>query len=136
MYNEVYTSLVECKHDHAIWQNDEDGEVVSSERRHMDKEAWLGGVDAAESQRKQKATAEERLCSQDKRISAGLLVAAVDYQLNSDIRDYVKAIANIVWCENTGILGGIVSGYIVKETHKDALERTQGGTVRRYVVPY
>jgi hypothetical protein len=40
---------------------------------HKNKEAWLGGVDAAESQRKWKATAEERLCSQDKKISADCL---------------------------------------------------------------
>ena len=34
--------------------------------------------------------AQEKLCSQEKRISAGLLAAAGHYQLNDNVRDYVQ----------------------------------------------
>jgi hypothetical protein len=53
-------------------------------------EARRNGADADENRRKRKATAEERLSSQEKWISAGLLAAGGHYQLNSDVRDYVK----------------------------------------------
>jgi hypothetical protein len=57
---------------------------------HKNKEASHNGVDATEQQWKQKATAELKLCSQEKRILAGLLAAAGRFQLNSDVRDYVQ----------------------------------------------
>ncbi len=50
-------------------------------------ESHHNGTDADENRRKQKATAEERLSSQEKHVLAGLLAAAGCYQLNSDVRD-------------------------------------------------
>jgi hypothetical protein len=58
-------------------------------------ESRHNGADAEDNRRKRKATAEERLSSQEKRISAGLLAAAGHYQLNCDVRDYVKSKAAV-----------------------------------------
>jgi tRNA G46 methylase TrmB len=40
--------------------------------------------------RKRKATAEESICSHNKRITAGLLAAAGKFCLSADVRDYVR----------------------------------------------
>jgi hypothetical protein len=54
------------------------------------KEASRNGVGADEQRRKRKATAEERLRSQDKRISSGLLAAAGHFHLGAEVRDQVQ----------------------------------------------
>ncbi len=56
---------------------------------YKNKEA-LNGVDAYEQRQKWKATAEERLCSQDKRISAGLLASTGHFNLGTEVRDHVQ----------------------------------------------
>jgi hypothetical protein len=48
------------------------------------------GENALENLRKRKATAEDNLKAQDKRIPAGLLAAAGKFHLSEDVRDYVK----------------------------------------------
>jgi hypothetical protein len=58
---------------------------------HKNKEASRNGVDAEEQRRKRKATAEERLQAQDKRISAGLLAAAGHYNLGDDVGERVQS---------------------------------------------
>jgi hypothetical protein len=50
----------------------------------------LNGVDAYEERQKQKATAEGRLHSQDKRFSAGLLASADRFNLGTEVWDHVQ----------------------------------------------
>ena len=57
---------------------------------HKNKEGACSGENALENLRKRKATAEENLKAQDKRITAGLLAAAGKFHLSEDVRDYVK----------------------------------------------
>jgi hypothetical protein len=57
---------------------------------HKNLEASRNGINADEQRRKRRATAQEKLRSQEKRISAGLLAAAGHYQLNDNVRDYVQ----------------------------------------------
>jgi len=54
------------------------------------REAGRNGENAEEQRRKRKATAEERLRSQDKRISSGLLVSAGHFHLGPEVRDHVQ----------------------------------------------
>jgi len=54
------------------------------------REAGHNGENAEEQRRKQKATAEERLRSQDKRISSSLLAAARHFHLGAEVRDHVQ----------------------------------------------
>jgi len=57
---------------------------------HKNKEGACSGENALEKLRKRKATAEENLKAQDKRITAGLLAATGKFHLSEDVRDYVK----------------------------------------------
>jgi hypothetical protein len=63
---------------------------------YKNREAHLNGDGAEEMRRKRKATAEERINSHEKRLSAGLLAAAGRYQLDSNVLDYVQAKAAAV----------------------------------------
>ncbi len=49
---------------------------------HKNKDGARSGSNAADQQKKQKATAEENLWAQDKRITAGILAAAGKFQLS------------------------------------------------------
>jgi len=72
------------------------GTLVDRIVLYKNREARLNGSDADEIRRKRKATAEEKINAQEKRLSAGILAAAGRYQLDSNVRDYVKAKAMAV----------------------------------------
>ena len=57
---------------------------------HKNQEGARSGSNAADQQKKRKATAEENLRAQDKRITAGLLAAAGKFQLSEEVRNYVQ----------------------------------------------
>jgi len=57
---------------------------------YKNREANRNGTNADEQRRKRKETAEERLRSHDKRISAGLLASAGHFHLGSDVRDHIQ----------------------------------------------
>ncbi len=54
------------------------------------KEIARSGSNAADQQKKRKATAEEHLRAQENRITAGLLAAAGKFQLSEDVCSYVQ----------------------------------------------
>jgi hypothetical protein len=54
------------------------------------KEANHSGTNATDHLRKCKATTEANIASQEKRISAGLLVTAGKFQLCEDVRNFVQ----------------------------------------------
>ena len=68
------------------------GTLVEKIVIHKSKEAELTGSNAVEQMRKRKATAEEGICSHNKRITAGLLAAAGKFRLSAVVRDYVREI--------------------------------------------
>ncbi len=57
---------------------------------HKNKEGARSGSNAADQQKKRKATAEENLRARDKRITAGLLAVAGKFQLSEKVRNYVQ----------------------------------------------
>jgi hypothetical protein len=57
---------------------------------HKNKEGAFSRENVLENLRKRKATAEDNLKAQDKRITAGLLAAAGKFHLSEDVHDYVK----------------------------------------------
>ncbi len=61
---------------------------------HKNREA-TDGDDALEQMRKRKATAEEQIKSQNKRMTAGLLASSGHFHLSVDVRDYVQEKANV-----------------------------------------
>jgi hypothetical protein len=65
------------------------GTLVEKIVIHKSKEAELTGSNAVERMRKRKATAEESICSHNKRITAGLLAAAGKFRLSVDVHNYV-----------------------------------------------